>query len=89
MDRPPRPPPPADRDAAKAESLARGAALCRLADERDRRMRRGAVVRLGGAGGDEPGAEREGRLFARRRGEQALKRRDALEELGLPLSLLG
>jgi hypothetical protein len=46
------PPPAADRPAAEADALARWAALCAVADEQDRRMRWGTVVRLDEPGGD-------------------------------------
>jgi hypothetical protein len=44
------PPPDAARLAAEADALARWAALCAVADEHDRRMRWGRVVRLDEAG---------------------------------------
>jgi hypothetical protein len=47
------PPPFIDGLAAEAVALARWAALCRVADEQDRRMRRGRALPLDGAGGDE------------------------------------
>ena len=50
-------PPAIDRDAVDALALARWAALCEAADERDARMGWGRVAPLDDDAGDAPAAE--------------------------------